>query len=292
MTQFSLKGCGTALVTPFKNQEVDYDALEALVDNQIAAGIHFLVPLGTTAETPCLTDDEKVAILNLVKRKSKGLFLLAGAGTNSLEHTKQNIDLLAPCGPDAFLIVTPYYNKPTQVGLKAYFEAVADYSPKPIVLYNVPGRTGVNLTAETTLALAKHPNIIAIKEASGNYAQISRIIGAAPEDFVVLSGNDDETLSLMATGAKGIISVASNIAPRPMVALAEALMSDNMTEARRLHHSLSTLFKNCFVESNPLPVKAGLASMGMIENEFRLPLTVPTQATYDLMKETIAKLNL
>ncbi|MCF0168440.1 MAG: 4-hydroxy-tetrahydrodipicolinate synthase, partial [Bacteroidales bacterium] len=215
MTQFSLKGCGTALVTPFKNQEVDYDALEALVDNQIAAGIHFLVPLGTTAETPCLTDDEKVAILNLVKRKSKGLFLLAGAGTNSLEHTKQNIDLLAPCGPDAFLIVTPYYNKPTQVGLKAYFEAVADYSPKPIVLYNVPGRTGVNLTAETTLALAKHPNIIAIKEASGNYAQISRIIGAAPEDFVVLSGNDDETLSLMATGAKGIISVASNIAPRP-----------------------------------------------------------------------------
>lgn len=293
MANLNLFGCGTALITPFlENGQVDYSSLENLVKSQVAAGINFLVPLGTTAETPCLNDEEKVKIFELCKKNSDGLPLVAGVGTNSFEHTKANIDLLAPLKPDAFLIVTPYYNKPTQNGLIAYFTALADYAPAPIVLYNVPGRTGVNMTAETTLTLAKHPNIIAVKEASGNYAQISKIIGEAPEGFCVLSGNDDETYSLMATGAKGVISVVSHLVPKEMVSLTKAVLDGNFSEANNIHHKLFPLFKACFVESNPIPVKAGLNAMGVIQNVLRLPLTSSTESTNKLMKEVLANLNI
>lgn len=282
-----LSGLGTALVTPFRNGAVDYDAFVALVDRQVAAGVDFLVPLGTTGETPCLSDEEKLILLQITKEHANGKPVVVGVGTNSLNGTLKNIKLFEQYEPDAFLVVAPYYNKPTQKGLFEYFKAVAASTEKAVILYNVPGRTGVNIGADTTLELAKIENIIAIKEASGNYAQISRIIGEAPEGFAVLSGNDDETLALMATGAKGVISVASNIAPSYTMQMVRALQRDDMVAARSLHHMLFPLFKNCFVESNPIPVKAGLAYLGLIQNELRLPLVPATQATYELMEETI-----
>ena len=284
-----LKGCGTALLTPFKQDgSVDYEAFAKTVDRQVEAGIHFLVPLGTTGETPCLSAEERVEILRITKEHSKGLPIVAGGGTNSLEETKKSMALLEPYGVDYFLIVVPYYNKPTQKGLYEYFKAVAASTSKQIILYNVPGRTGANCTAETTLALARDvENIVAVKEASGNYGQISRIIRDAPEGFSVLSGNDDETLSLMATGAQGLISVASNLVPEKMVALVEALQKDDMKSARALHYQLMPLFKACFVESNPIPAKAGMAVLGLMENVLRLPLAPATDATIDLMKQIL-----
>ena len=292
MKTLSLKGCGTALITPFRNGNVDYEAFARLVGRQTAAGIHFLVPLGTTGETPCLDENEKIRILEISKELGQGKTIIAGGGTNSLSGTIKSIKLLESHGADAFLIVVPYYNKPTQTGLYEYFKAVAESSDKPIVMYNVPGRTGSNMTAETALRLAEIENIVAIKEASGNYSQISEIIRNAPEGFSVLSGNDDETLSLMATGASGVISVASNIAPELMVCLTEALLRNDIATARELHHKLSPLFRNCFIESNPIPAKAGLSAMGLIANELRLPLTSATDATYTTMQQTIADLGL
>ena len=292
MKSLVLSGCGTALVTPFRDREVDYAAFSGLLDLQMAAGVHFLVPLGTTGETPCLEEEERIKILQLAKEKCPDRPVIVGGGTNSLAQTVRSMKLLEPYGPDAFLIVVPYYNKPTQEGIYEYFKAVADASDKPIVMYNVPSRTGVNMTAETALRLAETENIVAVKEASGNYAQISEIIRCAPEGFSVLSGNDDETLSLMATGAAGVISVASNIAPALMVRMTEALLSGNMPEARELHHRLTPLFRNCFIESNPVPVKAGLAAMGLLAEEFRLPLVPGTRKTYETMRRTIEELGL
>lgn len=292
MKNLNLSGCGTALVTPFRNGEVDYAAFSALVDRQIAAGIHFLVPLGTTGETPCLSDGERIRLLEITVEKCGGRPVVVGGGTNSLVQTVRSIRLLEPYGADAFLIVVPYYNKPTQEGIYEYFKAVADAAGKPVVMYNVPSRTGVNMTAETALRLAEIENIVAVKEASGNYAQISEIIRNAPEGFSVLSGNDDETLSLMATGAAGVISVASNIAPGMMVEMVEAMQDNDLPKARALHHRLSPLFRNCFVESNPVPVKAGLAAMGLAMEEYRLPLVPGTRKTYELMRKTVEDLGL
>lgn len=292
MDRLDLHGCGTALVTPFRDGKVDYGTFASLVDRQVEAGVHFLVPLGTTGETPCLEESEKERILEITIEHRKNLPVVVGGGSNSLLHTTESIRLLEKYSPDAYLIVVPYYNKPTQKGLYEYFKAVAGCTDKAIVLYNVPGRTGLNMTAETTLRLAEIPNIVAVKEASGNYAQISEIIRNAPAGFNVLSGNDDETLSLMATGAKGIISVASNIVPAEMAALAEALLGGDMAEARRLHHRLSPLFRNCFIESNPIPVKSAMALMGLIENELRLPLVPASEHTEAVLKTTLKELDL
>ena len=292
MDRLDLHGCGTALVTPFRDGKVDYGTFASLVDRQVEAGVHFLVPLGTTGETPCLEESEKERILEITMEHRKNLPVVVGGGSNSLLHTTESIRLLEKYSPDAYLIVVPYYNKPTQKGLYEYFKAVAGSTDKAIVLYNVPGRTGLNMTAETTLRLAEIPNIVAVKEASGNYAQISEIIRNAPEGFNVLSGNDDETLSLMATGAKGIISVASNVVPAEMAALAEALLDGDMAEARRIHHRLSPLFRNCFIESNPIPVKSAMALMGLIENELRLPLVPASERTEAVLKTTLKELDL
>ena len=288
----NLTGCGTALITPFKNGEVDYDAFAALVDRQVEAGVDFLVPLGTTGETPCLEDDERIKVLQIAKEHSKGLPILAGGGTNSLKHTLRSMQMLEPHGVDAFLIVAPYYNKPTQEGLIQYFTAVAQSTDKPIVLYNVPGRTGVNMTAETTLKLAQIENVIAVKEASGNRAQIEQILAGAPEGFAVFSGNDDDTIWMMEQGGAGIISVASNVAPEQMAEFIASMKAGQWDKARQLNEKLTPLFKNCFVESNPIPAKAALAAMGLIENELRLPLVPCQQATFDLMVETLKPLGL
>lgn len=282
-----LYGCGTALVTPFRDGKVDYDAYAALVDRQIRAGIHFLVPLGTTGETPCLDASERSGILELTMEHRGDRPVVVGCGTNSLTQTVSGIRQLEQYSPDAFLVVVPYYNKPTQTGMYEYFKAVAESTDKGIVLYNVPGRTGANLKAETTLRLAEIPNIIAVKEASGNYSQISEIVRNAPEDFSVLSGNDDETLSLMATGADGIISVASNVVPEDMARLAEALLSDDIREARKLHHRLAPLFRNLFLESNPIPVKAAMSLMGLMENSLRLPLVPASTDTCAALEDTL-----
>jgi len=292
MNNSELRGCGTALVTPFRNGEVDYEAFAALVDSQVEAGVDFLVPLGTTGETPCLTDEEKIKILKLAKERSCGKPVVAGVGTNSLEHTIANIRLLEPHGVDVFLVVVPYYNKPPQEGMYQYFKAVAESTSKGVLLYNVPGRTGANLEAATTLRLAQIDNIIGIKEASSNRGQILDIIAGRPEGFLVLSGNDDETFPLMKEGADGIISVASNIAPAPVAALAHAMLDGKIEKAAGLHEKLSPLFRNCFVESNPIPAKAALAAMGMMANELRLPLVPCQQKTYDLMVETIKDLSI
>ena len=286
------RGCGTALITPFRDGEVDYEAFATLVDRQVEGGVDFLVPLGTTGETPCLTDEEKIKVLHVTKEHAAGLPIVAGVGTNSLVHTIENIRLLEPHGVDAFLVVVPYYNKPPQEGMCQYYKAVAEATQKPIILYNVPGRTGANMTAETTLRLAQIENIIAIKEASSNRGQILDIIHGRPEGFLVLSGNDDETYPLMKEGADGIISVASNIAPAPVAELAHAMMEGKVEKAAMYHEKLSPLFRNCFVESNPIPAKAALASMGLISNECRLPLVPAQQKTYDLMVETIKELGL
>lgn len=292
MIQVDLSGCGTALITPFVNGEVDYQAYERLVDRQVAAGIDVLVPLGTTGETPCLEDDEKIRILQIAREHSAGRPVMVGGGTNSLKHTLRSMQLLAPYGVDAFLIVVPYYNKPTQEGQYQYFKAVAESTDKPIVLYNVPGRTGSNMNAETTLRLAEIPNITAIKEASGNRAQIEEILRNAPSDFQVLSGNDDDTLWMMEQGGAGVISVASNIAPELMVKFVRTIRGGFHENAHRINDLLTPLFRNCFVESNPIPAKAAMAAMGLIRNEFRLPLVPATQKTYDLMVQTVRDLGL
>lgn len=288
-----LYGCGTALITPFtKEGEVDYDAYKEHLKRQVEANIHFLVALGTTAETPCLSSEEKHNILKITKEIARDKPIIVGAGSNSTQATIENIKDLEQFSPDGFLIVTPYYNKPTQEGLYQHFANVAASTSLPIILYNVPGRTGVNLNPETTLKLAQIENIIGIKEASGNYSQICQIIQNAPNGFKVFSGNDDETLSLMASGATGVISVASNLDPNRMYALTEAIISNDLKKAKTLHYELLSLFKNCFVESNPIPAKAGLAKMGYIENILRLPLCPATDKTMSLMTETLKNLGL
>lgn len=282
-----LKGCGTALITPFNNGVVDVTALRSLVQKQLEADIDFLVPLGTTAETPCLDNDEKIQILEIIREQlnkcNKSIPLVVGVGTNSLKATLANINLVKDYA-DAFLVVVPYYNKPTQRGQYEYFKALSKASDKPIIMYNVPGRTGANMTADTCIRLAKDcPSIIGIKEASANKEQIKEIIDNAPEDFAVFSGNDDETLSHINMGGAGIISVASNIAPKMMKELVE-------TKNEQLYNQLYPFFKACFKESNPIPVKAALASLGLISNELRLPLVAAEEDTYNLMSQLVKDL--
>lgn len=286
------KGLATALVTPFVDGEVDWKAFRNLVRRQVEAGVDFLVPLGSTAETPCLTDAEKVKILEIAREESNGLPIVAGAGSNSLTATVQNMRLLDGHGADAYLIVVPFYNKPTQEGLYQYFKAVAEETDRQVILYNVPGRTGTNMKTETTLRLAEIPNVTAVKEASGDLAQIIDIKRQAPEDFTVLSGNDDQTLPLMACGADGVISVASNVAPEQMKALTRAVAASDLKEAIRLNNSLMPLYHACFVESNPIPVKAALSLMGLCRDEMRLPLIAATGGTRTLLADVLRKLEL
>lgn len=286
------KGLATALVTPFVDGEVDWKAFRNLVRRQVEAGVDFLVPLGSTAETPCLTDAEKVKILEIAREESNGLPIVAGAGSNSLTATVQNMRLLDGHGADAYLIVVPFYNKPTQEGLYQYFKAVAEETDRQVILYNVPGRTGTNMKTETTLRLAEIPNITAVKEASGDIAQIIDIKRQVPANFTVLSGNDDQTLPLMACGADGVISVASNVAPKQMKALTRAVAASDLKEAIRLNNSLMPLYHACFVESNPIPAKAALSLMGLCRDEMRLPLLPATGGTRTLLADVLRKLEL
>ncbi len=288
----TLKGCGTALATPFSNGKVDFEAYKRLVTRQVEAGIHFLVPLGSTAETPCLENDEKVELLRITRELCPDRPLVAGVGTNSPAATIRNIRLLESCGPDAWLVVVPYYNKPTQQGLYEYFKTIAEATDKPIVAYNVPGRTGTNMTAETTLRLASIPGIIAVKEASGKLDQIEAVAKGRPDGFKVLSGNDDQTFPIMRFGGDGVISVASNVAPELMVALVEAAAAGDFAKAEEIDKKLAPLYDACFVESNPIPAKAALSIMGFCSAEMRLPLTTAVPSTFDAMRKVLEDLGI
>ncbi len=289
MDKLRIKGCGTALLTPFRGGEVDYTSYAATVDWQVTTGVDFLVPLGTTAETPTLSESEKLQLLEVTLQHADGHPVLAGVGSNSLHGTLANMRLLQDA--DAFLVVVPFYNKPPQRGMFQYFKAIAQATDKPIVLYNVPGRTSSNIEPDTVLALAREvPNIIGIKEASGNLAQIKAILDGRPEGFSVFSGNDDQTCELMQLGADGVISVASNVFPSAMVDFVRALQDGKFQEAEKMHDRLLPLFKALFVEPSPIPAKAAMAQLGLMDNSLRLPLVPATEATEALIKQTLQAL--
>jgi 4-hydroxy-tetrahydrodipicolinate synthase len=267
-------GCGTALVTPFtRGGSVDERALRSLVDWQIDEGIHFLVPCGSTGEAATLTAAEHRRVVEVVVDQVRGRVpVMAGAGANDTERAIALSLSMREAGATHLMHVTPMYNKPPQRGLIEHFTAIAAAVDLPIVLYNVPGRTGINMEAATTLELAKLPNIAAVKEASGNLDQITRLLRDRSGQFAVLSGDDALTLPVMAAGGDGIISVISNAAPRLMVELVEQAAAGDFAGARSAHFCLSDWMIAAFVESNPIPVKAALAMMGRIENVLRLPL--------------------
>ncbi len=280
MKKFVFFGTATALVTPFTaDGSIDFAALDRLLDYQLSGDIDALVPCGSTGESATLSAEEKLKIFEHVLNKVQGKVpVIAGTGSNNTRATIELTRAAAQLGVDAALIVCPYYNKPTQEGIIAHYRAIADAVDIPIILYNVPGRTAVNMTAETQLRLAEMcENIIATKEASGNLEQMMEIIRSAPPGFVVLSGDDALTLPLIAVGGKGVISVISNYAPKAFSDLVRFALEDNLARARQIHCHLLPLMRLNFIESNPIPVKAALAMMGIIGEHYRLPL-VPMKA--------------
>lgn len=281
MIHNKFKGLGIALITPFKlDGTIDYDALTRLVEYQIKNGIDFFCIMGTTAETPCLTKEEKAKLKDLlVERVAGRVPLLMGCGGNNTAAVVEELEKGDWKGIDGVLSVCPYYNKPSQEGLYQHYKALSEASPLPIVLYNVPGRTGVNMTAETTLRLAyDFENIVAIKEASGNITQMDDIIKNKPEHFDVISGDDGITFPLITLGAVGVISVIGNALPAEFSRMVRLALNGEYETARAIHHKFAELFKLLFVDGNPAGVKAMLHAMGMIENQLRLPL-VPTRLT-------------
>ncbi len=284
-----LRGCGTALVTPFRaSGAIDERALTSLLDAQLAAGIHFLVPCGSTGEAATLTHDEHVRVVEIVARVVDGRVpVVAGAGSNDTVKAIAMSKAVADVGATHLLHVSPMYNKPPQRGLIAHFHAIADASTLPIMLYNVPGRTGGNIEAATTLELASHPRIIAIKEASGNLTQIDEILRLRTDDFGVLSGDDAMTLPMMALGAEGVVSVVSNVFPAAMVALVNASGAGDFVRARAIHRALLPFFNAAFVESNPMPVKHVLAADGVMQNVLRSPLVPLSDAKHDTVASAV-----
>jgi 4-hydroxy-tetrahydrodipicolinate synthase len=270
-----LRGCGTALVTPFQQDgSIDFRAQRALVEWQIESKIDFLVPCGTTGETPTLTHDEWLQVIESTIAVAAGRVpIVAGAtSNNTAEAVARAREVAAIRGVDAILTASPYYNKPTQEGQYQHFKAIADAVDKPLVLYNVPGRTAANIEPSTLLRLAKIPNIVAVKEASGNMAQIMEICNQVPDDFAVLSGDDAMTLPIVSVGGVGLISVISNQIPKEMAELTRAAVAGDWKTARALHSRFLNLMNANFIESNPGPVKAVLAMMGRIEETYRLPM--------------------
>jgi len=273
-------GCGTALVTPFRRDlSVDEDGLRRLVRRQIEAGINFLVPCGTTGESPTLTRKEHLRVVQITVEEAKGnVPVLAGAGGYNTAEVIELANELGHLGVDGVLSVTPYYNKPTQEGLYQHYKAIASAVPLPIVVYSVQGRTGVNVEPGTLARLAEISNIVGVKEASGNIGQMARVMHEVPEKFIVLSGDDSITVPLVALGGRGVISVVSNEIPGEMTRLAQAAMAGDFVGARALQRTWLPLMEVNFVESNPIPVKAAMAMMGLLEPTFRLPMTPPSEA--------------
>jgi 4-hydroxy-tetrahydrodipicolinate synthase len=276
-------GVGTALITPFTSSgELDERALKALVKRQVDAGIHFLVPCGTTGETPTLDERERRRVVEITLEVAEGRALvLAGAGGYDTREVKHAAQEMHRAGAQGLLSVTPYYNKPTPEGLYQHYRAIAESTPLPIIVYNVPGRTGCNVDAATLARLATIPNIAGVKEASGNITQMAEVCRAVPSDFIVLSGDDAITLPLMAIGGRGIVSVASNEVPAEMVQMVEAAERGDFATARRWHEKLLPVMQVNFVESNPGPVKFAMAAMGLCELSYRLPMVPPRPAAQE-----------
>lgn len=295
MMQNIFKGLGVALVTPFKaDGSVDYDALRRLLDYQLSNGVDFLCVLGTTAETPCLSAEEKVKVKNIVVEKVQGRVpILLGCGGNNTAAVVESLKNDDFTGVDGILSVCPYYNKPSQEGLYQHFKAIANATDLPVVLYNVPGRVGVNMTAETTLRLANDcPNIVAIKEASGNFAQIDDIIKNKPSHFDVISGDDGITFPLITLGAVGVISVIGNALPKEFSRMVRLALNGDYKNALEIHHKFTELFGLLFVDGNPAGVKAMLNIMGLIENQLRLPLVPARITTLGEISAIVKELNI
>ena len=295
MAQINLKGMGVALITPFKDDEsIDFDALSKLIEYQIQNGIDYLVVLGTTAETPTLTEQEKNEVLSFViERVKERVPIVLGLGGNNTRGIVERLKTESFQGVDAILSVVPYYNKPSQEGIYQHYKAIAEATELPIVLYNVPGRTGVNMTAETTLRIARDfNNVVAIKEASGNITQMDDIIKNKPENFNVISGDDGITFPLITLGAVGVISVIGNAFPREFSRMTRLALQGDFANALTIHHRFTELFNLLFVDGNPAGVKSMLNAMGMIENKLRLPL-VPTRiTTFEAIRKVLNELNI
>jgi 4-hydroxy-tetrahydrodipicolinate synthase len=287
-------GVGTALITPFtKSGALDEYAITQLAKRQIERGVHFLVPCGTTGETPTLSAAERRRVVELVLKAADGQVpVMAGAGGYDTQEVVHVAKEMQSIGVQGLLSVTPYYNKPTPEGLFAHFSKIADATPLPIMLYNVPGRTGCNIDAATCAKLATIPHVIGVKEASGNITQMVEICRAVPANFLVLSGDDALTLSLMAIGGRGLISVASNVAPAAIANMVEAAERGDFAGARQMHHFLVPLMLGNFIESNPGPVKYAMSVMGLCEEVYRLPVVSPRPASQEKIRAFLKELKI
>lgn len=282
------KGAIVALVTPFKKGRVDEEALRALIEMQISNGTDGIVPCGTTGESATLSHEEHDRVIEItIEAVRKRIPVIAGTGSNSTAEALRLTRHAYEAGADGVLMVTPYYNKPTQEGLYQHFQAIAAEVPIPVILYNVPGRTGGNLLPETVLRLASVPNIVGIKEASGSLKQIMDVIHLCPDDFSVLSGDDAVALPVLAMGGNGVISVFANVAPADMAGMIDAYEAGDMAKARKMHYRMLPLMDALFIETNPIPVKAALAMMGLIDYEFRLPLCRLSQTNEDKLRNIL-----
>ncbi|MBR5614827.1 MAG: 4-hydroxy-tetrahydrodipicolinate synthase [Clostridia bacterium] len=290
MKETVFKGVATAIVTPLNEQGVDYEAFARILEWQIEEGINAIVVAGTTGEGSTLTDEEHKAVIKFAVEKVAGRVpVIAGTGSNDIKYAVELTKYACEAGADAMLVVTPYYNKATQAGLIKSFTTIADASTKPVILYNVPSRTGCNITPETCAELAKHPNIVGIKEASGNISQIAKVASLVDKDFAIYSGNDDQIVPIMSLGGLGVISVLSNIAPKDTVRICDSFFEGKIEESAKLQLQYLELIDALFCEVNPIPVKAATAAMGFGENYLRLPLTPMETAhaenMFRLMKE-------
>ncbi len=283
------RGTFTALVTPFRNGAIDVSAYEKLIETQIAVGITGIVAVGTTGESPTLSPEEREQVIRLaVTIAKKRCIVLAGTGSNSTHHATADTKMAEKIGVDGALLVAPYYNKPSQEGLFRHFKTIANATSLPIMLYNIPGRCGVDIGPDTVVRLATEcRNIVSIKEASGSVERVSELRARLPEAFTILSGDDSLTLPFMSVGAVGVVSVASNLFPAEVCALVRAFESGNMTEGEKLHHKLFPLFKALFIEPNPVPVKTALGWRGAISGECRLPLCEMTEANQLRLRKTL-----
>jgi 4-hydroxy-tetrahydrodipicolinate synthase len=293
-TEHSFKGCGTALVTPFRtDQSLDEPALRRLVRRQIDAGINFLVPCGTTGESPTLTRAEHLRVIEITIEEAKGKVpVLGGAGGYNTREVIELAHELERLGADGILSVTPYYNKPTQEGLYQHYKAIAEAIRLPIIVYSVQGRTGVNVEPATLARLAAIPNIVGVKEASGNISQMASVIHQVPPEFTVLSGDDAITLPLIALGGRGLISVVSNEIPAEMTQLVKHSLAGDFAAARALQRQYLPLMEINFIESNPIPVKAGMALMGLLEPVYRLPMVPPKQENLARIEKVLSSVGL
>ncbi len=288
-----IQGCATALVTPFTAKgELDEEGLRELVTLQEKAGIDYIVPCGTTGESATMTHKEHLRVIEIVLDQVKRSKVIAGAGSNSTQEAIQLTKGAKDMGAKAILSISPYYNKPTQKGIIKHYETIANAADIPIIVYNVPGRTGSNILPATVLKLAECPNIVAVKEASGNIGQIMAILAHAPKGFSVMSGDDAMTYPIMSLGARGVISVASNVAPKEVCTMVHNAQDGNWDEARKQHFRLLDLFNNLFIETNPIPVKTALRLMGRPSGTFRLPLCDMEPANLEVLRRTLAQIGL